>query len=83
MVVSQGSLGALNVIADEFQIKFGTFDAGGSTPLTAAESGGIGTRASADGPVIIGPNGHYTLSIWSTSSSAAINPDFLFFMAAL
>ena len=82
-MVSRGSLGALNVIGDEFIIKFGTFDASGTTALTAAESGGVGSRASCDGPVIIAPNSVYTLTIWGPSSSAAFAPDFSFFMAAL
>ena len=83
MVVSQGTLGALNLAGDELMIRYGSFDAPGSTPLTAAEVAGVGTRSSADGPVIIAPNSFYTLSIWGAGSSASFNPDFLFFMAAL
>ena len=81
--VSQGSLGALNVIADEFVIRFGSFEGSTTPPLTGAESAGIGTRSSVEGPVIIDPGHVYTLCIWATSSSASFNPDFLFWMTLL
>ena len=82
-LVSRGSLGALNVIGDEFVINFGSFEGGGTSTLTAAEAAGIGTRRSAEGPVVIDPGTAYTLTIWGPSSSAAIAPDFQFWMALL
>jgi hypothetical protein len=81
-LVSRGGLGALNIVGDEFVIKWGTFDASGTTTLTAAEVAGSGTRCSSDGPVIIAPQTCFTLTIWGVASTVAFAPDFSFFMAA-
>ena len=81
-LISRGSLGGLNIVGDEFLVKFGSFEGSGTTALTAAEVAGVGTRKSSDGPVVIAPGSSYTFTLWGIASAAAINPDFQIWMAA-
>jgi hypothetical protein len=82
-MVARGSLGGLNVAGDVMRVNFGSFDAGVTPAITAAESATqTGGRADCEGPVIIPPGAAYYHYIWAASSSAAFAPEFIFTMVA-
>jgi hypothetical protein len=73
-LVANGTLGGLNVVGTEFQINFGSTDAGGGQNGVAAETI-PNRRVNNEPPVIIGPGQSLMIHVWMAASSASFNPE--------
>lgn len=73
-LLANGTLGGLNVVGTEFQINFGSTDAGGGQNGVAAETI-PNRRVNNEGPIIVGPGQNVTIHVWLVGSSASPAPE--------
>lgn len=73
-IVANGTLGGLNVVGTEFQINFGSSDAGGGQNGVAAETV-PNRRVNNEPPLVVAPGWSLMIHVWATASAASPAPE--------